>query len=133
MANEKNLVPINSRGAAEQRKISASGGKRSGEARRKKRAFRDAAADMISSVISEPKLLELIKEKGFDCERMSYQEAMIAGMIYSAICGNAQAYRMVVETVEPSLGTAMESALEKLDRMIADIEKEASELAEEEP
>lgn len=42
MANEQNLKPLNTRTKSERRKIATMGGKASGEARRERKAFKDA-------------------------------------------------------------------------------------------
>lgn len=125
MANEKNLT--HKLTASELRK----GGKASAESRRKKKAFREAASDFIRTAISDPALLEQIRKRGFEKDKMTYQEAMVAGMVFAAICGNPQAYKAIKDTVEPPGENTMEGALDKLDKILVGIGKEAERIMEE--
>ena len=125
MANEKNLT--HKLTASELRK----GGKASGESRRKKKAFREAASDFIRTAISDPTLLEQIRKQGFAKGKTTYQEAMIAGMVYAAICGNPQAYKVIKDTVEPPGENTMEGVIERLDKILEGIGKEAERIMEE--
>ena len=129
MANEKNLrKPYSS---SEARENGAKGGKASGESKRRKKAFREAASDLIRTAISDPALLEQIRKQGFTKNKMTYQEAMVAGMVYAAICGNPQAYKAIKDTVEPPGENTMEGALDKLDKILVGIGKQAERIMEE--
>lgn len=129
MANEKNLRKPYS--PSEARENGAKGGKASGESKRRKKAFREAASELMRTVISDPALLEQIRKQGFTKGKMTYQEAMVAGMVFSAICGNPQAYKAIKDTVEPPGENTIEGAIEKLDKILAGIGKEAERIMEE--
>lgn len=131
MANEKNLTAHRIQGADEAREKGAAGGRKSGETRRKKKAFREAASDIIRTVITDPELLSVVREQGYEKKNMTYQEAMVAGMVYSAICGSPQAYKAIKDTVEPEGVAAQESALERLDTLIRGIDEEARQIGAE--
>ena len=125
MANEKNLTAHRISDADEAKKKGAEGGRKSGETRRKRRAFRDAASDIIRTVITDPELLSVVQKQGYEKKNMTYQEAMVAGMVYSAICGSPQAYRAIKDTVEPEGADTQEQALARLDQMLRSIDAEA--------
>ena len=81
----------------------------------------------MRTVIRDPELLEQIRKNGYSKDNMTYQEAMIAGIVYKAICGNTQAYTAVKDTVEPPCAdTGAEAVMEKLDSILDDIGRSAS-------
>ncbi len=131
MANEKNLIPMSKRTDAEQKEIASRGGRRSGESRRKKKAFKEAASDMLRTVISDPELLKQIQRNGYQKDSITYQEAMIAGMIYKAICGNTYAYEVIKKTVEPpERDKSTEAVMERLDTILGGIDREAAQVCD---
>lgn len=132
MANEENLMAHRIREPEEARQKGKSGGRKSGEVRRRKKAFRDAATDIIRTVITDPMLLEKVSKQGYEKENMTYQEAMVAGMVYSAICGSPQAYKAIKDTVEPDGLGAQNEALERIDGIIAELDIASRESAEDE-
>ena len=73
MANEENLMAHRIREPEEARQKGKSGGRKSGEVRRRKKAFRDAATDIIRTVITDPMLLEKVSKQGYEKENMTYQ------------------------------------------------------------
>ena len=125
MANEQNLRKLST---SEAREIGSKGGKASVNARRRKKLLRKAASEIISMIVDDPSLLELIRRKGFEKEGMTYQEAMIAGMVYAAICGDSRAYKAIKDTVEPPGENTMDGALDKLDQILEGIGEEAQKI-----
>lgn len=101
------------------------GGRRSGESRRKKREFREVAGEMIRTVVSNPELIESLKSQGISKEKMTYQEAMVAGMIIKAIGGDPRAYKAIKDTVEPERERLIDVALDNIDRMLFEVDREA--------
>ena len=122
MANEENLMAHRIRESEEAKQKGTRGGKKSGEVRRRKKAFRDAATDIIRTVITDPTLLEKVSKQGYEKKNMTYQEAMVAGMVYSAICGSPQAYKAIKDTVEPDGSGTQNEALERIDGIIAELD-----------
>ena len=87
-----------------------------------------ATSEIINMIVDDPSLLELIRRKGFEKEGMTYQEAMIAGMVYAAICGDSRAYKAIKDTVEPPGENTMDGALDKLDQILEGIGEEAQKI-----
>lgn len=86
MANkgQENLIPFNQRTEEEQREIARQGGIASGEARREKATMKKTLEMLLNTK----------NNKG-----QSYQELATLGLIKGAIKGNAQNYRMILETL----------------------------------
>lgn len=92
MANkgQENLIPMNERSEDEVRELGQKGGIRSGEVRREKATMK-AALEM---------LLDSKNNKG-----ITYRELATLGLIQGAVKGNAQNYKVILET----LGELLES------------------------
>ncbi len=73
----ENLIPLSERTKEEQREIATSGGKASGEARRKKKIFKEAIEKQLGTSIDD----------------------MIASMITQANKGNVQAISFLRDTI----------------------------------
>lgn len=98
---DKNLRPSEYRLSQEEQK---KGGKRSGEVRRAKKAMREYAESLLSSIVADKALLRKLGRKGFDPNKRggyTFYEAIIIGQIASAINGDARSYNAIKETVEP--------------------------------
>ena len=97
MPNEKNLVPLNKRTKSERRAIATAGGIASGEARRRKRALKDAAELYLSLPVSDRKRWNKLARRYIDPEDIDNQMAMIVGLTEAATRGDARAGRLIVD------------------------------------
>lgn len=85
MANEKNLKPVRSKKEARERGIN--GGKKSGEARRKKKLLKDCLDELLQK--------EWQNKQG---EKMSGSEAISVAVFKKALAGDIKAYEVVRDT-----------------------------------
>ena len=110
MANEENLKkgePYRFRTGEQQVEIARKGGIASGEARRRKKAMRDTAKMMMDMAIPDnlKQLKAKLKAMGVDEEDITYQAAVMVGVINQAIKGNTRAASFLRDTMgeNPSL------------------------------
>lgn len=101
MANDDNLIPLDRRTKAERREIARMGGKASGEARRAKKTMRELASAMVEAKAtgSAAKVARRFAD-GLDDEEITNAAAILAGQMSSALKGNTNAARFVVELAE---------------------------------
>ncbi len=90
MANEKNLIPFNERTESEQRKIQSKGGKKSGEVRREKKAFRELADTILSAENKNEELINIARL--FGIENPDNKTLVVLGLTRAAIYGNHNAF-----------------------------------------
>ena len=103
MANEENLKPFTSDQSREEaRKNGRKGGKASGEARRRKRAMRQAAADLLNMNISGSQVPGLIKQRlrefGYEEDDATFQDAMLVSVMMKALKGDIRASEFLRDT-----------------------------------
>ena len=119
MANDENLKKGEStqfRTGEEQAKIAQKGGKASGEARRRKKAMRQAAAELLNMNIAggQSEVTNAIKQRlrafGYDPEDATFQDAMLVGVMMRALKGDVQATAFLRDTAgeNPQLGMRRE-------------------------
>lgn len=90
-----NLVPQNLRTKEEQREIARKGGEASGEARRKKKAWRETVLQ-VASMGAPEKIMKKLKEQGISEEDATYQTAAVLKMFGEAMSGNVAAFNSLV-------------------------------------
>lgn len=95
MSNEKNLVPFQEFSAEKQREIQSMGGKASGEAKRRKKAFRETVQQIAEMGVPD-KVLKKLKEQGISKEDATYQTAIVLKMFHEAMSGNVAAFNTLV-------------------------------------
>lgn len=95
MSNEKNLVPFQEFSAEKQREIQSMGGKASGEAKRRKKAFRETVQQIAAMGVPD-KVLKKLKEQGISKEDATYQTAIVLKMFHEAMSGNVAAFNTLV-------------------------------------
>lgn len=104
MANEENLIPFNERTESERSEISKKAGKASGVARRKKKAMRQAAAELLNMNISGSKgevnsaIKQRLRAFGYDPEDATFQDAMLVGVMLRALKGDVRASEFIRDT-----------------------------------
>lgn len=91
MANEKNLVPMNKRTKAEQRRIASEGGKASGEARRAKKTMREYAEFLLSLPVSDGRKYNKLARLGVPPEGIDNKMAVVAALMQQAQTGDVSA------------------------------------------
>lgn len=97
MPNEKNLIPFNERTEEEQREIRASGGRASGESRRRKKSLREAAELYLSLPVANRRAWNKISAEGVDPDDIDNQMAMIIGLTQKAVKGDAKAAKLLFD------------------------------------
>ena len=104
MANTDNLIPNEERTPEERRENARKAGKASGAARRRKKAMRQAAADLLNMNISgsQSEVTNVIKQRlrafGYDPEDATFQDAMLVGVMMKAIKGDVRASEFMRDT-----------------------------------
>lgn len=83
MANEENLIPIQNRTTSEAREISAKGGKKSGEARRRKKDMK-AKMKLLLSLHPTASQTELLKALGIPEEDADNEMLLLVAMFQAA-------------------------------------------------
>lgn len=95
MANEHNLKPV--RSEREARELGRKGGKKSGEARRRKAALRDTMNRLLTMQVNVEGLSDVIRaDSGEDT---TYEDVITMAMIQQAMMGNVTAYQAVMKVV----------------------------------
>ena len=113
MANEENIVAHRFKAGDEARENGSKGGKASGEARRRKRALKEAADLYLSLTVSDKRIRNRIARAGVDPEDIDNQMAIIAGLSRKAMEGDSKAARTLFELLGEDYGRmANESAIE---------------------
>ena len=88
VANEKNLKPIRTK--SEAREKGSKGGKKSGEVRREKKAFRELAEEVLSYENKNKELTAIAKSFGID--NPDNKTLVVLGLTRAAIYGNHNAF-----------------------------------------
>lgn len=96
MAGTANLVPQSERTKSEQKRIATLGGKASGEARRKKRTMREIARMVGEMEVTDPQMLETLREAGFK-DPITNDDAAFFGLIRKAQSGDPAAMKLLAE------------------------------------
>lgn len=95
MANDENLIPINSRTTNEAREISSKGGKKSGESRRRKRDMCKKMQMILSLAPQSCEDFNSVSEMGIDIDEIDNETVMLIGLFSQAKQGNVQAVREI--------------------------------------
>lgn len=95
MGNEKYLISFRDQTESEQREKARMGGIASGEARRKKKAFRETVQQIAAMGVPD-KVLKKLREQGISKEDATYQTAIVLKMFHEAMSGNVSAFNTLV-------------------------------------
>lgn len=96
--NEGNLIPFPQRTKSEQRKIQSMGGIASGESRRAKKTVKECLKMYSEMKVTSPEMKSALKASGIaNTEEMTYAVAMALQFMTSAMRGNSQMARLVME------------------------------------
>lgn len=92
MANNENLKPVRTKNEARER--GRNGGKKSGEARRRKADFRRTLNMLLTAEIDSPEWTPMLNALGLDS---TLESAVNAAMIREALSGNVKAYEAIAK------------------------------------
>lgn len=92
MANNENLKPVRTKSEARER--GRNGGKKSGEARRRKADFRRTLNMLLTAEIDSPEWTPMLNALGLDS---TLESAVNAAMIREALSGNVKAYEAIAK------------------------------------
>lgn len=92
MANNENLKPVRTKSEARER--GRNGGKKSGEARRRKADFRRTLNMLLTAEIDSPEWTPMLNALGLDS---TLESAVNAAMIREALSGNVKAYESIAK------------------------------------
>lgn len=101
MANEQNLVPLESRSKEEARKIRSQGGKASVKVRRAKKSMRELCKIVLSMPLGEGSTVDVEDIKNLRAvagENISVEAAMILKQVQKALKGDTRAFESVRDT-----------------------------------
>lgn len=104
MPNEKNIIPNSERTPEERREIAASGGRASGESRRRKKSLREAAELYLSLPVSDKRAWNKLARDGVGPEDVDNQMAIIAGLTIKAAKGDAKAAKVLFDLLGEQTG-----------------------------
>lgn len=112
LANEKNLRRLST---SEAREIGSKGGKKSGEARRLKKASRERMISLLNASVSEADLKRLLKRYNKESIDESMHDLLIASMVMNAIQkGDARLYKLILDVAGESSENEDVGELERL-------------------
>lgn len=124
MANKNNLIGrgFESRSTEELREIARRGGKKSGEARRKKAEFKKTLNALLTAEVQNDEWGPTLEAMGLDC---TLETIINARMILEAMQGNVKAYEAIAKYSGQDARTEVESEKDaaEMKKMYADIEK----------
>ena len=95
MANEQNLIPFSKRSEREARENGAKGGKKSGEVRRQRKAFREQMELLLSLPVKNEEHKAFMKQLGIDEENMDNQMMLLMSVFNRAMKGDLEAFREI--------------------------------------
>ena len=114
MANEQNLKPLGNgeRTKSEERRIQSEGGKKSGEARRRKRDMREAAKLLLDMPVSKKQstMRAILDSLGIPEEDVDYKTAVLSAMLLQAANGNVNAATFLRDTAGENPSIKMREA-----------------------
>lgn len=99
MANEQNLKPIKHLSTEEAKKRGSKGGKKSGEARRKKRDMKEQMRLLLSLPVTDAKNKAALKKLGIDADNIDNQMMLLLGLYKASMRGSVQAFQKIQELV----------------------------------
>ena len=106
--NEQNLKPQNTRTKSEQREIAKSGGKKSGQSRRKRKAIKEQLELLMSLPVQDEKIKAKVETLGIEDKNIDNQMLITVALFQKALKGDTKA----IELIRDTLG---EKPIEKLE------------------
>jgi hypothetical protein len=99
MNNEDNLIPFSERSKEEARELGRKGGIASGEARKKKKLFKEHIELLLSLPLKDKKAIKQLESLGIDIDNIDNQMAMVISMWQKALKGDVNAFNTLRDTV----------------------------------
>ena len=94
--NPQNLIPANKRTEEELKKMTSNGGKKSGEARRRKKTMREALEMLLYHTKLNEQTKQMLQAEGIkDADEMNHQMVITRSLIAKAEAGDVQAYNSI--------------------------------------
>lgn len=100
--SKENLIPFNQMDPERHRQLSAKGGRNSGKAKRKKKAMKAAAKDLLSMALHKGDLADLAEIESWDEVKkgnVTVQDAILFAMAAKAIGGDVSAACFLRDTM----------------------------------
>ena len=105
MANEQNLIPFtNEQSREEAKKNGAKGGKKSGEVRRQRKAFKEQMELLLSLPVKNEEYRTYMENLGIDEDNMDNQMLIVMSIFTKAMKGDLEAFREIKELMN-DMGT----------------------------
>ena len=98
MANEQNLIPNDQRTPKERRENARKAGIKSGEARRKKKTFKELFDLLLALPIKDDETKTFIRGLGIEDENLTNDMSLILSMYQEALKGNTKAFELIRDT-----------------------------------
>lgn len=95
MANSQNLVPFKS--TSEARDRGRAGGKKSGEARRRKKTIKDTINLLLTMPVFNDKMKKQMVELGYTDEELTNQTALVLAIYKRALSGDVNAFNTIAD------------------------------------
>ena len=126
MAREDNLIPANKRTPEERKKLGAAGGRKSGEAKRRKKAMREQMEYLLSRPLDNPELAAQAKALGVDTSELDNQMGLMVATFLQALQGDTKATNIIRELVgervtEIKVDTNINDKVEELQSILDEI------------
>lgn len=93
--NDENLIPLNKRTKSEQREIAKKGGKKSGEARRRKKSLKAAMEMVLALPVKDDDILGTLSAMGIETDGMDNMTAMVCALMRKAVSGDVAATKEI--------------------------------------
>ena len=126
MANDENLKPVRTKNEARER--GRNGGKKSGEARRRKANFRKTLNQLLTTEIDSPEWKPVLESLGIEC---TLESALNMSMIKEGLAGNVKAYEAIAKYVGQSQKTEIDHAEQLAKINLMQVQKEKVQKMEE--
>ena len=118
MANEKNLKPIKTLSKEEAKKRGSNGGKKSGEARRKKKLLKDCMLELLELPVAGTKNFNKLVMMGLDPENIDNRSLLTVALFRKAVeSGDVNAFKEIRNLIGEDK-TDNEDIFNKLDDVL---------------
>lgn len=126
MANEQNLIPFNSNQSREEaQKNGSKGGKKSGEARRKRKAMKEQMEMLLSLPFKAENGNEFMKNLGIDEDNIDNQMALMVVIYQKAMSGDMEFIEKIESIVkDKNVSSDTEDRIQIINDLPDDIEED---------
>jgi len=123
MANLQNLIPINEinkkKTSEERRRNASEAGKKSGEAKRQKKAIKETINLLLSMPVYNEKTKKQMKELGYEDDDLTNQTALVLAMYKKALSGDVNAFNTIADRSGETITQKIEKT--EIPKIIDDI------------